>query len=433
MRKRSAALTKDAIDESSAVEEALVGVSPSSIATSGRSRSTPAAAAAGTSSVQPAAPAGSPAYGAVTGGAMRSPQRRASSRTNGNNNNLRMNRFGRNRGQQGNQPWDDSSFSPLIQLLSSLSSRQKRLAVFTILGSLFLIFLIVCMVYFQSIVEHYLGTSYSPRGGVLGRKVDKFLAKQFLAQIRVARQRDKSLVFPDVTVKSTREIRKGHYNKYLREILWRHQPNQTNIDWKGYQSDLVESSESIRRRPRRTIKLVYDTAVLATSRTTELKKDLPIEECEASWFCQRCLNTAYLGTFDSCSFLCRRCYIRILSQPQPHVKDPIKISAPIVEADRRIISGDGRRIPKIIHQAWLFVPSTLEFPELARIQTTWRSVKGYEYHYYTLDQASDFVKENYPKIIFQAFERIPSELKRFDFFKMLVLFKVGGVFSNGAY
>ena len=169
---------------------------------------------------------------------------------------------------------------------------------------------------------------------------------------------------------------------------------------------------------------------MATARLNALEKELEQEGCHASWLCHRCLNSAYFGTFDSCSLLCRQCYIRILSHPQPHVKDPFTISAPVLEEDQHLTVD--RRIPRIIHQSWTHVPRTLDLPELARIQATWRSVAGYEYHFYTPDRVTKFVQENYPPSVVQAFNLISNRGKRTAFFKMLVLFKVGGIFASGA-
>lgn len=72
----------------------------------------------------------------------------------------------------------------------------------------------------------------------------------------------------------------------------------------------------------------------------------------------------------------------------------------------------------------------MEFPELARMQNTWRSVTGYEYHFYTPKQEIIFIKEHYPTIVMKTYDAIVGSQRRRDLFKLLVLYKLGGIFAN---
>ena len=301
----------------------------------------------------------------------------------------------------------------------------------------------VGMVIVGPLLEHLFGNSYSPRGGLVGVKVDRYLEQKFLQQLRNDRRNKYSdLLFPDVTIKATRKIRKDHHNQYLEELLHRHQLNRTNIEWKGYYSPNTMTNENHndnynQRHPRRTIKLWNDKSVIATSQLQPLQHDLRAEDCGASWLCQRCLNTAFAGTFNACSVLCRKCYIRILSTtPHNHKVIDFAIRAEVAEEeeDRNLVAVQ-RRIPRIIHQTSVAAPAppTMLFPELARIQESWRSVSGYEYHFYDGDRRQSFVDENYPSLVAQVYDRIGSERHQSEFFKLLVLFKVGGVYADSRY
>jgi mannosyltransferase OCH1-like enzyme len=64
-----------------------------------------------------------------------------------------------------------------------------------------------------------------------------------------------------------------------------------------------------------------------------------------------------------------------------------------------------QRIPRIIHQTW-FEDITLEsYPQLYRLQNTWRA-SGWEYRFYTDDSARKYIQDNYPPRFVTIFDSI---------------------------
>jgi mannosyltransferase OCH1-like enzyme len=92
-----------------------------------------------------------------------------------------------------------------------------------------------------------------------------------------------------------------------------------------------------------------------------------------------------------------------------------------------------RRIPPIIHQAWMLRPTTLEFPELARMVSRWRSITGYQHYFYTQNEEIEFIQKHYPHIILECYQKITKRLHKREFFILLVLYKIGGIYVGGEF
>jgi mannosyltransferase OCH1-like enzyme len=76
-------------------------------------------------------------------------------------------------------------------------------------------------------------------------------------------------------------------------------------------------------------------------------------------------------------------------------------------------------------------PTTLDFPELARMVSRWRSLTGYQHYFYTQNEEIDFIQEHYPRIIVECYQKIAMRLHRREFFILLVLYKIGGIYAGG--
>jgi hypothetical protein len=330
---------------------------------------------------------------------------------------------------------------------------------------LFPLVIMVLVSVFSPLKVFLLGNGYTTSGGLLGDLVDRHLAAKYRSKLhRMAI--NKKLLFPDVTIKATRKTEPSHYSRYLEEILRRHRSTTATVNvsttmavaaidetaaqqphyWQNHQHhhQRSTSSSSSSASSSRRVQVHGDNALLATIQVAPSVKDLRAEDCTSNWLCQRCLNTAFFGTYAKCKAFCRQCYIRILSTV-PHIaaKDAeLVVSLTTTQGLFANNNNDHhhededvnrRRIPKIVHQAWLRYPRTLEYPEFARLQTRWRSVGSYEYHFYTAEQEKLFIQEHYPVVVSTAYDKIVESSHRRDFFKLLVLYKVGGVYANGKY
>ena len=66
---------------------------------------------------------------------------------------------------------------------------------------------------------------------------------------------------------------------------------------------------------------------------------------------------------------------------------------------------DTRRIPKIIHQTWHSPVDADRYPQLKRLQNSWLT-SGWEYRFYTDEDARAFIAENYPERFVRAFDSV---------------------------
>lgn len=271
--------------------------------------------------------------------------------------------------------------------------------------------------------SYMMGDGYSSNGGVIGDLADRWILESYVRQQEIKRRQ--GILYPDVQIKATRRMERAHYSQYLEEILRDHQrlktsvgppitaqlePSQTTID------HLNGSTQS------NVVKISGATASFAVSKANDLMNDLREERCHSNWMCQRCLNAPFRGSYEACAALCRRCYVRILSTIPGRNTEPIRITGVPV----------GDRIPRIIHQAWHFYPNSSEYPEISRLMAGWRAAKGYQYHFYDGYQAqTNFVRTNFPPLIEKALDAIPSRVGRLAFVRLLVLYKLGGVFVDG--
>lgn len=276
------------------------------------------------------------------------------------------------------------------------------------------------------------GNGYSSHGGIVGRRLDHWNLELYKKERMIkAKEHPVVLQFPNVQIKATRKTEKSHFDLYLSEILQRHQPNQTSVAWNGFlQSNpfvdqdpaSVSSSTSVQ-----LIKFTGATATFSLTHANALEHDLRAESCHSNWWCQRCLNSPFHGNYRSCETLCRRCYIRILSTIPGRNDPPLRIQAITEETTR-----EKRRIPKIIHQAWHIYPRSLEYPEQARMMSTWRSQPGYEHRFYHVAQdGCSLAHEEYPEVIGKVCDMISSRIRRQKFLVLLLLYKYGGIYADG--
>lgn len=279
---------------------------------------------------------------------------------------------------------------------------------------------------------YLLGDGYSASGGLLGDAVDRYLAAAYAA--RLERRRDATLPYPDVTVKATRRTERAHYSAYLEAILHRH-ANASSSSPGARAVVAVPAADVERRRPpgsSRSSRVDISGAsslLLASARVNSTAGDLRAEGCPANWLCQRCLRTAWAGSYAACRAVCRQCYIRILSTLPRWSSSKDDLLRVVLVRDGPPPDGGARRIPRAVHQAWRAFPRALDYPELARLRAAWRAAPGYEYHFYAPPQQKAFVREHYPAVVGTAYDMIGDEQNRRDLFQWLVLFRLGGVFA----
>jgi hypothetical protein len=333
-------------------------------------------------------------------------------------------------------------------LLALASHASQRLVLFfcTIIAILIVLLLIVVVVSLSTLLT---GSRYDSTGGLVGTWADGHLLRKYAISVQEQeRLKDQELgiVYPDVTIKATRKVETAHVSTYLREILRRHQltnhpqgggavlfrngsSGQSRIDGPSSHLDGAVYPTSGSSSTPRTVAIHGLDTFQVTART--LEQELRAESCTSNWLCQRCLNTGLAGTYEACTMFCRHCYIRILSSVPYNKKKTLEISLRSVQGDRADAAMFPRKnIPPIVHQAFLVYPTILNFPDLSRIQSGWRSLTGYEYQFYTFQRQREFLEEHYPQAIVKAYDKISNAHRMRDFFKLLVLYRMGGVVAN---
>ena len=90
----------------------------------------------------------------------------------------------------------------------------------------------------------------------------------------------------------------------------------------------------------------------------------------------------------------------------------------------------GNSIPRIIHQT--FYEHTLNDKLQANVDHLRALNPGWEYRYYNDDDVNNFIQKNYPALIWNYYERIDKRYgaARADFFRYLLMYKVGGVYLD---
>jgi hypothetical protein len=152
------------------------------------------------------------------------------------------------------------------------------------------------------------------------------------------------------------------------------------------------------------------TSPVKTPKVT-LQDRLDSMKCNAGWICNRCLKHALFGTHESCRFVCPLCYEKVIChEPDQIPKRNVTIDVSVRE--QRPLGAPGEpRIPRIIHQTWFDQPTVDRYPQLARLQNSWKNT-GWEYRFYTDTSMREYIVQNYPARFMDAFDAlIPGAFK----------------------
>jgi mannosyltransferase OCH1-like enzyme len=146
---------------------------------------------------------------------------------------------------------------------------------------------------------------------------------------------------------------------------------------------------------------------------------------EPNWLCTRCLKTSLYGTLETCSKVCSSGYENLMCYAPD---DPEKARVD-VEVTVNTTKATAKRIPRIIHQTWFEELSADRYPELVRLQNSWKR-SGWEYRFYNDETARNFIVDNFPSRFADAFDALIPGAYKADLFRYLVLMKEGGVYAD---
>lgn len=158
--------------------------------------------------------------------------------------------------------------------------------------------------------------------------------------------------------------------------------------------------------------------------------DIMLEnDCLPSHACHRCLSKQEGGDLKTqcaackdpcpcyCEALCKIRFASIDNSKNMYVQPPARMR------------NAHRLIPKLIHQTY-YEPITAEnYPNFSRLVNSW-TASGWDYSFYTDEDAAKFLTENFPPEVREAYDALVPGAYKADLFRYCVLFIFGGVYSD---
>jgi len=195
------------------------------------------------------------------------------------------------------------------------------------------------------------------------------------------------------------------------------------------QRNIPRSNEmGMMSRQERSVSVTIEMDEVEPVRTKKTPLQLQLREnsAEPGWLCNRCLNWAAMGTFESCKHVCPVRYKEIICASPDAVE---KVDLEVDVSIERFPSTRSKAIPRIIHQTWFEDITFDRYPQLARIQSSWKNT-GWIYRFWTDDTARQYIGENYPTRFLEAFDALIHGAYKADLFRYLVLMKEGGIYAD---
>jgi hypothetical protein len=136
-----------------------------------------------------------------------------------------------------------------------------------------------------------------------------------------------------------------------------------------------------------------------------------IPNIEAKFGCHYCLCSPLQGSILKCPEQCPSCWKDIMHSPPSRTRNQKVII--LAETQEGFIRDETRKhqayeIPRIIHQTWFEDLNTEDYPDLIRLQNSWKQTEayGFEYRFYTDASAFEYIQENFPPLVLQAYETL---------------------------
>ena len=137
----------------------------------------------------------------------------------------------------------------------------------------------------------------------------------------------------------------------------------------------------------------------------KLMHDNCIPNIEARLGCHYCLRSPLQGSMTKCLDQCPSCWKDIMYSPHKRTRSQeVILSAEIKDSSLP----HETQIPRIIHQTWFENVNTEDYPDLVRLQNSWKQAEayGFEYRFYTDTSAFEYIRNNFPSLVLQAYETL---------------------------
>ena len=191
------------------------------------------------------------------------------------------------------------------------------------------------------------------------------------------------------------------------------------------------AAEAVAVSSPRKINVSIDEELSVHSSRTEkvtLESQLKQQGLEPGWFCMRCVKIPQYGRMERCARFCPAGYTDLVCHgPDIPEKKLVNIHVQVRGPSPTFQSETA--IPKVIHQTW-FEDVTLDrYPQLARLQNSWRNT-GWKYRLYTDETARAYIVDHFPSRFVDAFDALIPGAFKADLFRYLVLMREGGVYAD---
>lgn len=177
-----------------------------------------------------------------------------------------------------------------------------------------------------------------------------------------------------------------------------------------------------------TVDVVQDKEVKfpVKSRKVTLESRMHKKKVNPGWLCTRCIRSPLFGSLDKCGSFCPSGYEDMMCRA-PDV--PERPEVPIHVTVTNGLGNSQKLIPRIIHQTYFEDMSLDRYPQLVRLQNSWKN-SGWEYRFYNDMDAKQYILNNFPPRFVDAFDALIPGAYKADLFRYLVLMKEGGVYAD---
>jgi Glycosyltransferase sugar-binding region containing DXD motif len=141
--------------------------------------------------------------------------------------------------------------------------------------------------------------------------------------------------------------------------------------------------------------------------------------------CSRCLREKSGANCHSCAKVCP-CFCKALCHEKVNPKFVAKewtIRPPRYARDPH------RLVPRIVHQTWFEALDPERYPNMSRLVQSFQQ-SGWEYKFYSDDQAGNFLSTHFPNPVRQAYDTLRPGAFKADLFRYCVLLIHGGVYAD---
>jgi hypothetical protein len=141
--------------------------------------------------------------------------------------------------------------------------------------------------------------------------------------------------------------------------------------------------------------------------------------------CSKCLREKSGANCHSCAKVCP-CFCKALCHEKV---TPKFVAKEWIIHPPRYARDPHRLVPRIVHQTWFEDLDPERYPNMSRLVQSFQQ-SGWEYKFYSDDQAGNFLSTHFPDPVRQAYDALRPGAFKADLFRYCVLLIHGGVYAD---